>query len=224
MVDIQSISSGLKLADDGIWYSQDNQNISYPSEGNENCFAVEDSSFWFRHRNNCIASIVKTYPPEDNGTIFDIGGGNGFVSFALANAGFNVALLEPGSVGASNAKKRGLKNVICATTDTAKLKQPLRQPSGDHGPGARDSQSRHHHPSGQEGRLFEKDSPHGRGNVDPAVWFRTELEYSLSYAVPGWGVCRPHRWIGSISLGQFTNHPGANSTIADYRPTSRTIS
>ena len=46
----------------------------------------------------------------------------------------------------------------------------LRQPSGDHGPGARDGQSRHHHASGQEGRLFEKDSPHGCGNVDPAIW------------------------------------------------------
>jgi SAM-dependent methyltransferase len=122
-VDMQSISTGLKLGDDGIWYSQDNENISYPSEGNENCFAVEDGSFWFRHRNNCIASIVKNFPPEDNGTIFDIGGGNGFVSLGLANAGFDVTLLEPGSAGAFNAKKRGLKNVICATTDTAKLKQ-----------------------------------------------------------------------------------------------------
>ena len=37
----------------------------------------------------------------------------------------------------------------------------LRLPSGDHGPGAQDSQSRHHHPFGQEGRLFEKDSRTG---------------------------------------------------------------
>jgi 3-isopropylmalate dehydrogenase len=44
-----------------------------------------------------------------------------------------------------------------------------RQPSGDHGPSARDSQSRHHHASGQEGRLFEKDSPYGRGNVGSQV-------------------------------------------------------
>ena len=58
----------------------------------------------------------------------------------------------------------------------------LRQPSGDHGPGARDSQSRHHHASGQEGRLFEKDSPHGCGNVDPAVWTVRRL-YALR--VPG---------------------------------------
>lgn len=78
--------------------------------------------------------------------------------------------------------------------------------------------------SGQEGRLFEKDSPYWRGNVDPAVWFHTEPEYLLSYAVSGWGVCRPPRWISSISVGQSADNPGANSTSADYHPTSRTIS
>ena len=123
MVDIHLISTELILGDDGIWYGPDNQNISYPSEGNENCLAVEDSSFWFRHRNNCIVSIVKSYPPEDNATIFDIGGGNGFVSLGLTNAGFDVVVVEPGRVGAFNAKKRGLKNVICATNETAKFKQ-----------------------------------------------------------------------------------------------------
>lgn len=123
MVDIRSISTELKLGDDEIWYSSNNQKTSYPSDGNENSFAVEDSSFWFRHRNSCIVSVVKSYPPEDNGTIFDIGGGNGFVSSGLANAGFDVALVEPGRVGASNAKSRGLKNVICATTNTAKFKK-----------------------------------------------------------------------------------------------------
>ena len=123
MLDIKSISTQLKLGDDGIWFSSDNQNISYPSGGNENCFAIEDNSFWFKHRNDCIISIVRSYPPKDNGTIFDIGGGNGFVSLGLAKAGFDVALVEPGRVGASNAKNRGLKNVICATTNTAKFKQ-----------------------------------------------------------------------------------------------------
>ncbi|MFT6987793.1 MAG: SAM-dependent methyltransferase [Psychromonas sp.] len=121
VIDIKSISTGLELGHDGIWYSAETKNLSYPSDGNEACFAVEDNSFWFRHRNDCIASVVKSYPPENNGTIFDIGGGNGFVSLGLANAGFNVALLEPGKVGASNAKKRGISNVICATTETAKF-------------------------------------------------------------------------------------------------------
>ena len=123
MLDIESISSGLQLGDDGIWYSLDTDNLSYPSDGNDSCFAIEENSFWFRHRNNCITSVVESHPPENNGTIFDVGGGNGFVSLALANAGFNVALVEPGKVGAANAKKRGVSNVICGTTSTAKLKQ-----------------------------------------------------------------------------------------------------
>lgn len=119
MEDIRAISSGLQLGVDGIWYSAGTQAISYPSDGNDACFAVEDRSFWFGHRNNCIIAAVGCYPPDDRGTIFDIGGGNGFVSAGLASAGFDIALLEPGQVGASNAKRRGLDTVICATTETA---------------------------------------------------------------------------------------------------------
>lgn len=123
MIDIQAISSALELGEDGIWYSRKDQNISYPVGGNENCFALEDGSFWFRHRNDCIASVVKSFPPQDEKTIFDVGGGNGFVALGLTNAGFDVALLEPGREGAANAKKRGLENVICATSETAGLKK-----------------------------------------------------------------------------------------------------
>ncbi len=123
MLDISSISSGLERSTDGIWYSTSDQDISYPSDGNENCFEIEDRSFWFKHRNSCITSLVKSYPPDNHGTIFDIGGGNGFVSMSLTNAGFNIVLVEPGKTGILNAKKRGLKNIICATTTTAKFKQ-----------------------------------------------------------------------------------------------------
>jgi hypothetical protein len=122
MLDLQSISENLKLGPDGIWYSKDSQDISYPSDAHEVLFTIEDKSFWFRHRNNCIVSAVKSYPPEENGTIFDIGGGNGMVSLALARAGFDIALVEPGCTGAANAKRRGLETVICATTATAEFK------------------------------------------------------------------------------------------------------
>lgn len=123
MINIQSISAGLTLGEDGIWRSKHTENISYPSDGNEKFFSIEDNSFWFKHRNNCIVTIVNVFPPKNNETIFDIGGGNGFVSLGLANAGFDVAVLEPGVAGASQAKNRGIKNVICATTNTAKFKQ-----------------------------------------------------------------------------------------------------
>lgn len=121
MIDMRLISSSLELGTDGIWYSRDSQQVSYPREGNEDCFAVEDDSFWFSHRNRCIVSLVGSYPPRDNGPIFDIGGGNGFVSKGLSKAGFETVLLEPGVSGARNAKSRGLNNIICATTETAGL-------------------------------------------------------------------------------------------------------
>ena len=61
--------------------AQDDRNISYPPEGNEACFALEASSYWFRHRNNVITHMVNRWSPEQ--TFFEIGGGNGCVSYAL---------------------------------------------------------------------------------------------------------------------------------------------
>lgn len=119
MVDIASISEGLRQEENGVWYTNAVQDISYPSDGNNACFSLEDDSFWFRHRNNCIQSVVSSYSPVEGGAIFDIGGGNGCVSIALAKSGFDVVLVEPGEDGALNAVNRGVKNVICATTETA---------------------------------------------------------------------------------------------------------
>lgn len=116
MVDVTSIAKGLKLGEDGIWYSLEAEKISYPQGGNEACFNVEDRSFWFRHRKNCILTVIQSYPPERGGTIFDIGGGNGFISSALENEGLDVVLVEPGRTGAVNGKRRGLKTVICSAT------------------------------------------------------------------------------------------------------------
>ena len=53
---------------------------------NELLFSLEDNSYWFNHRNNCICETVRNFPPPDN-TIIDIGSGNGFVSNALNKIG-----------------------------------------------------------------------------------------------------------------------------------------
>ncbi len=97
---------------DGIYFSQNTNKISYPKEGYQNCFLVEDNSFWFNHRNNCIMEVINNFPPP--GIILDVGGGNGFVSLEIKNNGYEIALLEPGISGILNAKKRGLKKIICA--------------------------------------------------------------------------------------------------------------
>ena len=117
MIDFTTISNNLIEKEDGIWYSKTQTEISYPEEGNSLCLQLEDDSYWFQHRNNCIINLVKHYSPND--TIFDIGGGNGFVAKGLENAGISTVLVEPGESGARNAKNRGLSNIVCATTETS---------------------------------------------------------------------------------------------------------
>ena len=119
MISIESIAAGLDLGADGIWRAADPRGVSYPVTGNEECFAIEERSFWFQHRNACIAAAIERHPPIRGEPIFDIGGGNGFVSVALQEMGFEVVLVEPGTSGAMRAKQRGIRTVICATLDAA---------------------------------------------------------------------------------------------------------
>lgn len=119
MIDLAAIAHGLRRDSDGIWYAGESSSVSYPADGNDVCFAVEEGSFWFGHRNRCITSLVTAFPPPASGTIFDVGGGNGFVALGLHRAGFEVVLVEPGRAGCLNARQRGLPHVVCATTETA---------------------------------------------------------------------------------------------------------
>lgn len=119
---MKRFSNSITCKENGIYYADSSENISYPDSGNENCFEVEDNSFWFRHRNNCIIEMITNYPPTGNSPIFDVGGGNGFVTKGLLDAGLEVVLVEPGQRGSINAKNRGVPHVICATTRTAQFK------------------------------------------------------------------------------------------------------
>ena len=112
-------ASNLEQGEDGIWFSKRKSNVSYPSSGNDTCYQIEDGSFWFHHRNRCILASVRAFPPA--GPIFDIGGGNGFVSQGLQSAGWDAVVLEPGVSGAMNAHRRGLANVICSTLEDAQF-------------------------------------------------------------------------------------------------------
>jgi len=117
MIDLPTISRNLEQTADGVWRCRSRSPISYPDWGNEACFQVEDSSFWFRHRNACILETVRQYPPP--GPLFDVGGGNGFVAKSMQDAGFEVVLVEPGAVGTGNALRRGIQHVVRATLEDA---------------------------------------------------------------------------------------------------------
>jgi SAM-dependent methyltransferase len=116
MIDLPTISGNLEQTPEGVWCCRSRSSISYPEWGNEACFQVEDSSFWFRHRNACILEAVRQYPPP--GPLFDVGGGNGFVAKFMQDAGFEVVLVEPGT-GAGNARRRGIQYVVRATLEDA---------------------------------------------------------------------------------------------------------
>ena len=115
VLDISKLSLNVEMKENGIWFSKKQTSVHYPEEGNERCQQIEENSFWFKHRNNCITTIMKHYPPP--GPIFDIGGGNGFVALAIQKAGHHVIMVEPGISGARYARKRGIDSVICSTIE-----------------------------------------------------------------------------------------------------------
>lgn len=117
MVDLQRIAQNIEFCPDGYWRSIQSDGVSYPEWGNEACFEVEDSSFWFRHRNDCILQMLESYPPGT--AFFDVGGGNGFVAKAVQDSGVDVVLIEPGPVGVRNAVKRGVRQALCGTLEQA---------------------------------------------------------------------------------------------------------
>ena len=121
VINIPDIANGLEIKDD-IWICKSHSSYSYPYSGNELCFSVEENSFWFKHRSNCVIEVIKKFPPPNN-TLFDIGGGNGYVSESLTKEGINTYLVEPGEQGIKNAKIRGLKNLICSTIEDAGFKK-----------------------------------------------------------------------------------------------------
>jgi hypothetical protein len=116
-MNVEELATKVNRDEDGIWYSGVRSSISYPESGNGRCFELEDTSFWFNHRNRCIVELLKRFPPH--GVFFDVGGGNGCVSLAIQNAGWPVALVEPGIYGAKNARLRGIDTIISSTFEDA---------------------------------------------------------------------------------------------------------
>lgn len=117
MQDVSAIAPGLALGTDGVWHARGGSIVDYPDEANAFCFAVEEGSFWFRHRNAVIVDVVRRFPPT--GFIADVGAGNGYVSLGLKEAGFDTLVIEPGPVGIRNARSRGLSPLIRSTLDEA---------------------------------------------------------------------------------------------------------
>ena len=91
----------------GIWIDKEASKVSYPDDGNVDCFSVEENSFWFNHRNDILKEAITRFPFQGN--FADLGGGNGYqAKFISSNFPLaKVFLVEPGYQGCLNGIKRG---------------------------------------------------------------------------------------------------------------------
>ena len=95
---MQQFFNSLSCDETGIYYTDSSENISYPDNGNDLCFEVEENSFWFRHRNDCIIEMIKNYRSSKDRPIFDVGGGNVYVAKGIKIAGFGFVGLSIGTL------------------------------------------------------------------------------------------------------------------------------
>ncbi|MDB4973949.1 MAG: hypothetical protein JWN48_2290 [Myxococcaceae bacterium] len=114
---VLAAATGLRAVDDGLWSAASTAQSAFSAAAHDGCFETEPDSFWFEHRNRCIVELVRRYRPA--GAILDVGGGNGYVTQGLREAGFDALVLEPGAGGARNALRRGLAPVVHATLEAA---------------------------------------------------------------------------------------------------------
>jgi len=119
MLEIADVTSNLEYRADGIWLAPRRSEMSHPEQCQDWYRSVEEDSYWYRHRAECIVECLRQFPPT--GPVLDVGGGNGHVSLAIQQAGFDPVLVEPSMQAAMNARARGIKSVICATLSDARF-------------------------------------------------------------------------------------------------------
>lgn len=108
---------GLHKIGERAWVQDDATSVSFPECGLADLSDIEDRSYWFEHRNAIISSVVRRFPPP--GSIFDVGGGNGYVSLGLEAAGFSAVVIEPDPAGIETARRRGLATIQATFQDLA---------------------------------------------------------------------------------------------------------
>ena len=105
----------LELEADGVFAAPGETEVSFPDDSDALLVALEDSSFWFRHRQAVIGAFLERFPVA--GPLWDVGGGSGFHALSFQREGHAVVLVEPGAVRARNAARRGVRTVVRGTLE-----------------------------------------------------------------------------------------------------------
>ena len=111
------LGAGLTEVEPGFYRGPATTDLHYDSARSLHWREAEDGSGWHRHRAAVVADVMTDLPP--GGTLYDLGGGNGFVSRALVAAGHPAVLVEPVEEAVRTAFERGLRPVVCSTLEAA---------------------------------------------------------------------------------------------------------
>lgn len=106
-------------ASHAIWYTDRNVTNSFPASGVDVFDQVDESSFWFEHRNRVIEQLLRRH--NLNGAFLEVGSGSGVVAAYLASQGFSVGAVEPIETGARRAAERGVTVSFCGDLGSLKL-------------------------------------------------------------------------------------------------------
>lgn len=104
---------------DGVWHTENSAEIHFPDDVHDDLFAIEDESFWFRHRNRVIEDALRSSGMPTG--LWEIGAGNGCVAHYLQRRGMAVATVEPMAAGALNSARRGIEAVVCGRFESLGL-------------------------------------------------------------------------------------------------------
>jgi SAM-dependent methyltransferase len=91
--------------DRGVWIVDAAVTNAFPEEGIEAFAAVDEHSFWFRHRNLVIADRLSRHDPPGT-VVLEVGSGSGVVGSFLETQGYTAICVEPHIAGAAAAAGR----------------------------------------------------------------------------------------------------------------------
>jgi SAM-dependent methyltransferase len=111
------LGAGLTEVEPGFFQGPAARDLHYDSARSLHWREAEDGSGWHRHRAAVVTDVVEQFPP--GGPLYDLGGGNGYVSRALVAADHPAVLVEPVEEAVRTAYDRGLRPVVNSTLEAA---------------------------------------------------------------------------------------------------------
>jgi SAM-dependent methyltransferase len=91
--------------DRGVWIVDPAITNAFPEDGIQAFTAVDERSFWFRHRNLVIADRLRRHDPPGT-VVLEVGSGSGVVGGFLQAKGYTTICVEPHLAGAAAAADR----------------------------------------------------------------------------------------------------------------------